>query len=331
MNSGNQPVLFILSVDTEEEWDWTESFPDKQPSVTNIEQLPAFQHVCDGLGIRPTYFVDYAVASNEKSAATFAPIAAQSNVEIGAHLHPWVNPPALPAVNEENSHVVNLPIGLVDAQISQLLDILKQTFDVQPKSFRTGRWGTSGEVLQLLIQHKFEIDSSIQPFYQNEFFTCKGAPVSPYWPNLYSPLESGVQRDIFEIPVSVGFNKVDFTKADNLLEKLICPPYSWFRAVGLAWHTKYLRKIHLSPELHKVDDMLLLTDALIRRKEPVLHMFMHSSSLIDNPNSLLGNTNSFEFITQSLRRYIEELKKRFDVKFCTISEAANLLNAEESQ
>lgn len=330
MSTNKHPILFILSVDTEEEWDWTESFPDKQPSVTNIEQLPAFQKICDALNIRPTYFVDYAVANNERSAATFAPIAAQANVEIGAHLHPWVNPPSLPEVNEQSSHVVNLPMELVDEQIRNLLALLKRQFGVTPTSFRTGRWGTNGEVLKLLKQHNFEIDSSIQPFYENEFFSCKGAPVSPYWPDLRNPLQIGTQRDIFEIPVSVGFNKTDFERADNLLETLKTPPFSWFRAVGFAWHSRFLRKIHLSPELHRVEDMLLLTETLIRRKEPVLHMFMHSSSLIDNPNSLLGNTNAFEFITDSLINYVTALGKTVDIQFCTVSEAKNVLKTRQS-
>ena len=59
-----QDVLFVLTIDTEEEWQWDEEFPQHNCSVENVEKLPAFQTFCESLGIRPTYFVDYAVASN---------------------------------------------------------------------------------------------------------------------------------------------------------------------------------------------------------------------------------------------------------------------------
>ncbi|MFT5814595.1 MAG: hypothetical protein ACI9VT_002356, partial [Psychroserpens sp.] len=57
-----QPILFVLSIDTEEEWDWSGPFPQHIVNVTNIDKLPAFNNICENLGVRPTYFVDYAVA-----------------------------------------------------------------------------------------------------------------------------------------------------------------------------------------------------------------------------------------------------------------------------
>ncbi len=53
-----QDVLFVLTIDTEEEWQWDEEFPQHNCSVGNVEKLPAFQTFCESLGIRPTYFVD---------------------------------------------------------------------------------------------------------------------------------------------------------------------------------------------------------------------------------------------------------------------------------
>ena len=57
-------VIFILSIDTEEEWLWDEEFPDDNFSVRNVDKLPDFLNFCQKLGIRTTYFVDYAVAAN---------------------------------------------------------------------------------------------------------------------------------------------------------------------------------------------------------------------------------------------------------------------------
>ena len=51
-------------------------------------------------------------------------------------------------------------------------------------------------------------------------------------------------------------------------------------------------------------------------------MYMHSSSLLDNQNSLLGNQKAFEFITNAVQKVVNQLKSKYNVEFCTISEAA---------
>ena len=67
---GKPNVLFVLTIDTEEEWQWDSEFPQHDCSVKNVEKLPAFQAFCESLGIRPTYFVDYAVANDAQGSHT---------------------------------------------------------------------------------------------------------------------------------------------------------------------------------------------------------------------------------------------------------------------
>lgn len=319
------PILFVLSIDTEEEWDWSGPFPSKEQQVGNIKLLAPFQKLCDKLHIRPTYFVDYAVADDKESTAVLTKIFEQDNVEMGAHLHPWANPPSLPEVNERNSHVVNLPIEIVESQLINLNKLLKSKFDNTPVSFRTGRWGINGSVLKLLHKQGYRIDSSVYPFYKNDFFSCLGAPTKPYWPDWENPLVTSAQKSIAEIPVTAGFNKQDFNKAEIWHQRLSSPPFSYMRGVGVAWHTKLLRKIYLSPELHTLKDMLTLSEIVIDKGASLLHMFMHSSSLIDNPNSLVGNQDAYGYITGVLQAYIRELQQHYNLEFCTISEAVDKL------
>jgi len=47
-------VRFLLSVDTEEEFDWGGRFPQEDCSVENIQCIPAFQEFCETIDIRPT-------------------------------------------------------------------------------------------------------------------------------------------------------------------------------------------------------------------------------------------------------------------------------------
>ena len=106
-----KPIIFVLSIDTEEEWDWTGPFPQQVAYVQNIDKLPAFNSVCENLGIRPTYFVDYAVADNKSAVEKMLTFTTKGNCEIEPHLHPCCNHPYFCAVDEAESQLVNVPVA----------------------------------------------------------------------------------------------------------------------------------------------------------------------------------------------------------------------------
>jgi hypothetical protein len=328
--AGNKKILFVLSVDTEEEWDWSGPFPQKDFSVSNVARLADFQQMCDEIGIKPTYFVDYAVADDAAAVKVLKGPVAENTCEIGAHLHPWCNPPYFGHVGEKESHVVNLPIEQVEEKLSTLVTQLTDQFGFAPRSFRTGRWGIDGKVMQLLVKYGFTVDSSVLPFFQTEYFSCKGAPLLPYRPSLNNPLMADADVGIIEIPVTAGFNRENFGFCERLHNTLSHPAISWTRLVGIAWHTRLLRKSYLIPELFDAHEMLSLCRAALRNNHPVLHMFLHSSSLIDNDNSTLGKRNAYAYISDTVRQVVTQLQQEADIQFCTISEAAGILQQKES-
>lgn len=325
------PILFVLSVDTEEEWDWSGPFPVQKISVQNIDKLPAFHQMCSDLGVRPTYFVDYAVADSPKAVDTMRSFTANGSCEIGAHLHPWCNPPYSGETTDEKSHVVNLPIELVSQKLEKLVERIEQQFEHKPTSFRTGRWGIDGKVLNLLVKAGFTVDSSVYPYYKNEYFSCHEAPELPYWPDLKYPVQQANQRLIYELPVTVGFNRKNFALWNEVHSLFSEPPYSWTRFNGLAWHTRLLRKNYLCPELSRPQDMFELCEMVIKKGYPILHMFMHSSSLVDNKNSLIGNRGADEFMSNAVEQVITRLKSKYNIEFCTITEAAHKLQSRNEQ
>ena len=324
----NQPVLFVLSIDTEEEWDWSGPFPQQHCEVQNVTHVPEFHDTLTKLGIRPTYFVDYAALSTEQSTSYLKKVLEQGNCEMGAHLHPWCNPPYFGDVGEKESHVVNLPIEQVEQKLRGLMEKIQDSLGVEAKSFRSGRWGIDGKVLNQLVKHGIKVDSSVYPFYQNDFFSCHGAPAIPYWPNLTDPLQTSSQRDIFELPVTVGFNRNNFELANSIHTLFSRNKLSWTRFNGFAWHTKLLRKNYLSPELSSIADMQDLCDVAISKGYPVLHMYMHSSSLLNNTNSLIGQDNAFNHICHAITQVVNFLKQKYPIEVCTISEAANKLQQQ---
>jgi hypothetical protein len=325
------PIIFVLTVDTEEEWDWSGPFPQQVANVKNIDKLPAFNHICENLGIRPTYFVDYAVANNELAVDKMLTFTTKGHCEIGAHLHPWCNPPYFGEVGEAESHVINLPVEQVSQKLDLLLASLESGFGVKPKSFRTGRWGIDKNVMALLVKSGITVDSSVYPFYENEYFSCNGAPNLPYWPDLDNPLKQYDQKIIYELPVTVGFNRTNFELANSVHTAFAKPPLNWTRFNGLAWHSHLLRKIYLCPELSTPEDMLTLCEKVVDKDYPVLHMYMHSSSLLDNQVGLLGSEqNPFDYISDAVTKVVTQLKSKYDIEFCTISEAADKLQTMDN-
>ena len=325
-------VLFVLSIDTEEEWLWDEEFPQDDCSVKNITKLPEFNEFCKSLSIRPTYFVDYAVAQDKLGQKVLSQFASEKSAEIGAHLHPWCNPPFFGKTREAESHVINLPKEQVEQKLDALTDLIHRNIGVRPKSFRSGRWGIDGNTLELLASRGFSVDSSIYPFYQNDFFSCLGAPTIPYWPSFTYALSRGSQRTLAEIPITAGFSVSRFNTAERIHGALSKPPFSWFKMVGALWHTKLLRKIYLSPELTNSANMNTLVDNCLKNDHQVIHMYLHSSSLIDGATGLLDVDEACERIKSRIAAVIKHLGKQRNIKFCTISEAAIALkNASHSR
>src|SRR5438309_1714576 len=82
-----------ITVDTEEEWDWSSGFPTTGYGVDNIQALPRFQDLCDRYGMAVTYFTAYSVIYDAAARKVMQELAARPNVEIGLHIHPWNTPP----------------------------------------------------------------------------------------------------------------------------------------------------------------------------------------------------------------------------------------------
>ncbi len=124
-------------------------------------------------------------------------------------------------------------------------------------------------MLRLLASRGYVVDSSVYPFYRNDYFSCLGAPESPYWPSFDNALAPGEQRQLLEVPVTAGFNIQNFSLGERIHNRLSKPPFNWVKSVGLLWHSKLLRKIYLSPELTEIEDMLALVDQSIQKNNPL--------------------------------------------------------------
>ena len=103
-----RPTLLTI-VHTEEEFDWSKPFDPKSNAVTHLSELGRAHEIFERHGARAAYMIDYPVASDTTAVAALNGLASQGRAMIGAHLHPWVNPPFGESVSNYNSYPGNLP------------------------------------------------------------------------------------------------------------------------------------------------------------------------------------------------------------------------------
>ncbi len=156
------PSLYIV-VDTEAEFDWSKDFDRSLTNVSSMRQQVSAQTIFDGYGARPIYLVDYAVASQAEGYEPLRAIFDRRGCAIGAHLHPWVNPPFEEAVSEYNSFGGNLPADLEERKLRTLIATIQRNFGISPLFFKAGRYGVGRHTMDTLARLGFAVDFSILP------------------------------------------------------------------------------------------------------------------------------------------------------------------------
>lgn len=192
------PLLLVV-VDTEEEFDWSKPFSRNNRGVTAISRIPALQAEFETLGVRPTYCLDYPVASTPASAEVFATIARRGTAEVGAHLHPWVTLPDIEEVTSFNSYGGNLDAALERAKLTSLAGAIRQHVGVDPISFKAGRYGIAPRTFDTLRQLGFRVDLSSAPGFN---WTGDGGPDFSLYPN--HPYWVPGDPPMLEIPTTGG-------------------------------------------------------------------------------------------------------------------------------
>ena len=191
---------FMLFVDTEEEFDWNAPFSRTGHGVTALPGMARGQAYFAAAGVKPVYVTDYPVIDCEAASAMMAEWVSDGTADIGAHLHPWVNPPHVEDVSAANSYVGFLPEAVERAKLEALCRRIEERFGQRPIAYRAGRYGVGPNSARLLSEAGFRLDSSVRSRFDYshqhgpDFY---GLPQTPYW--------AGPDRTLLELPLSTAF------------------------------------------------------------------------------------------------------------------------------
>ncbi len=175
---------FLISIDTEEEFDWDAPFQRDGHTTVTVPKLQEFQDFIETYGIKPVYFVDYAIVEDDTAVAFLRTVAEKNTAVVGVHLHPWVSPPFEEQVNGHNSFAGNLPKELEEQKLVALRDAIRDRIGITPTIYRAGRYGIGPHTTEILLKHGFVMDSSIRPRFD---YRGQGGPdflsvgSEPYW------------------------------------------------------------------------------------------------------------------------------------------------------
>ncbi len=291
------PTLLVV-VDTEEEFDWGAAFDPNATSVRNIAEQPRGQEIFDRFGIQPTYVIDHPVAATRDSAELLAGFAAQGRCSIGAHLHPWVNPPLEGEITARTSYPGNLPPALERAKLDHLTRTIAQNLGMQPTIYKAGRYGVGPATPGILADLGYRIDCSLVPWTD---FSGDGGPDFSAMPD--QPFE--ILPDLLELPLSVGFVGRLAGSGPALYPHLHKDAARTLRLPGIAARSGLLERLRLSPEGHSLDDMIRQTDAGLARGKRLFMMTYHSSALLPGATPYVRSTAERDGFLRRITQYCE--------------------------
>jgi hypothetical protein len=263
---------FLLTVDTEEEFDWTKPLAREGHGLDHVPRLAKFQQFCENEGIVPLYLVDWPVARSTRAAEILRGPLAAGKAEIGIQLHPWVNPPFDEDVTPFNSFAGNLPRELEQAKFGNLRDEIERNFEVAPASYRAGRYGGG-------------------PNFRRH-------PLVPYW------LDD--ERQLLELPLTTVFWGLLRKQGEWLYPAMWRVP----RLRGLLARVGLLERIPLTPEGVGVDEAIRGIDIALDDGLPLLVFSFHSPSLRPGHTPYVRNEADLDDLYDWWRRVFAYLELR---------------------
>lgn len=316
----SRPPTLVVVIDTEEEFDWTAPFDPSSNSVINIGLQPLAQDVFDAHGVVPTYVIDYPVASTSTSVAVLRSFATEGRCDIGAHLHPWVNPPAGGPIDSRHSYPGNLPPDTERKKLAALTDMIMANFGIRPTVYKAGRYGIGAATPAILRDLNYTVDISVVP---HTDFSNDGGPD-------FSQAADGpflIADGLCEVPLSVHFVGRLASHGPRIFPYLTGTAARIFRLPGVFGRLGLLERLRLSPEGHTLRDLIRQTHAGLATGTRVFMLTYHSSSLLPGATSYVRTEAERSAFLATLDGYLKFFLHEISGRADTVSGVAVALMA----
>ena len=261
---------FLISIDTEEEFDWNGPFQRTGHTNLSVGKLERFQTFIEGYEVNPAYFVDYSIIENAEAAAFLKSVTQNGTASVGVHLHPWINPPFEEETSALNSFAGNLPKELEEAKILVLRNQIESKIGKRPTAYRAGRYGVGPNSIEILAKLGFTIDSSVRSRF--DYRHQSGPDFSHIGPE---PFWLDRKNGLMEVPLTTVFSG-PFRKQGAQLSSLFNRSKI---ANALLSKSRMLERIPLTPEGVSAREAKEAIDVALDDMIKLLVFSFHSPSL----------------------------------------------------
>jgi len=262
---------FIVSIDTEEDFDWDAPFSRTGHSLASTPALAEGQAYFAGSGVAPLYLVDYPITRDGPARDILGRAASDGAADIGLQLHPWVTPPFDEAVNAFNSYAGNLPEATERAKLHTLYDAILEGFAVRPQSYRAGRYGLGPRSMAMLANLGVACDTSVRSHFDYRRGggpDYRGLPLAPFW--------TGPDRAIAELPLSSPYVGLMRRFGDRIFHSVS----DEFRLRSVLARLGLVERIPLTPEGTGPTEAKAAVAEGAALDLPLLMLSFHSPSLV---------------------------------------------------
>lgn len=291
------PPQLIVVIDTEEEFDWSADPDPAKTGVQAMSHIDRVQSIFNEYGIRPCYVIDYPVASQAAGTSLLKQYHDAGQCEIGAHLHPWVNPPVLEEVTVSNMYPGNLPRELEQAKLLHLRNTITDVFGRAPTVYKAGRYGFGANTERILSELGFEIDISVCPpvdYRQDGGPDYRRYNAEPFWFGSPSKLE---------IPITGGF--VGWAKSAAVPLFDLATRMKPLKAPGILSRLSALDRLMLSPEGFTSQEHIKLTRSLYKQGLRTFTWSFHSPSVAPGNTAYVQDEAGLDLFLDSFRRFFD--------------------------
>lgn len=290
----------LLTVDTEEEFDWERPFSRNQHGLSHVPEIARFQEFCERLGAKPVYLVDWPIANDPCAVEIIGDAVRRGAAEVGVQLHPWVNPPFDEPINVHNSFAGNLPPALEEAKFIALRDKIAEAFGTAPLSYRAGRYGIGPHSASMLKRAGIAVDTSVRALF--DYSTGAGPdyshhPLNPYWMD--------DERELLELPVSTIYRGA-LSRVGRRLQRMQRHTPA---VLGGLSRLGLFERIALTPEGNTVAEGLRGINKAIDLGLPVLVLSFHSPSLAAGHTPYVRTPAEVEQLYHWFAKIYDELGK----------------------
>ena len=312
----------VITIDTEED-DWA-TYRREGSGLRNIERIPDLQRLFDEFRVRPTYLIDYPVATDPRTSALFRELAKDGRCEIGAHCHPWNTPPFREEISARNTMLCNLDPGLQYEKVRALHGAISENVGAVPACFRAGRWGFDAEVAETIARLGYRIDTSVTPY--TDWTRYGGPDFSEESPGMKRIDGDGADSPrghggLLEVPTTIGFLQRDFQRSNRLYRRITGTAWKKTRMLGVLDRLRLLNKVWLSPENSGTAEMIGLTRAMAGNGYPVVNLTFHSPSLVEGLTPFVQEEGDAKRFFRKIREYLEFARSE-GIASIVLSEAA---------